>query len=307
MHQGRRSFADERNVTRWACPAEFGGQRLLFRTPASPPILTMLSALRLIGRRQIRSFRRRVQQVLGDVRYRRECIGGTAPLRDLTRYEWRASSQNGEDGIVRAIFARIGHGSRYYVEFGVEDGRQCNTRHLREAHGWTGLLMDGAHEDPAVNLHREFITAENIEALFTKYDVPREPDLLSIDIDGNDYYVWRALAPHRRPRVVVVEYNAMCGPIARVSIVYEPAFRWAGTDYMGASLQALVGVARDWGYTLVACDSIGVNAFFVRDDLIDGHFERRSAEALYRPPGFSPDGERTLGHPADTARRMQPV
>lgn len=246
-------------------------------------------------------------------RFRREVLGGTAPLRDLTRYEARVYSQNGEDGILRAIFARVGPGNRYYVEFGVEDGLQCNTRYLREVHGWTGLLMDGGHEDPARNLHREFITAENIGALFAKYAVPAEPDLLSIDIDGNDLYVWRALAPHYRPRVVVIEYNAMCGPTERLSIAYDPAFRWAGTDYMGASLQALVSAFREWGYTLVACDSQGVNAFFVRAALVDGHFVRRSAEELYRPPGFGPhpmfgpniDGRR--GHVPDPTRRMVPV
>lgn len=267
----------------------------------------MRAALAKLRYRLARSVAKRVRPVLGELRYRREVLGTTAPLRDLTRYERRIFSQNGEDGILQAIFARLGHGSRYYVEFGVEDGRECNTRYLRERHGWTGLLMDGGHENPALNLRREFITAENVNALFEQYGVPREPDLLSIDLDGNDYYVLRALAQHWHPRVVVAEYNAMCGPTARRSIAYDPAFRWSGTDYMGASLQALVGVTRAWGYTLVACDSAGVNAFFVRDDLVDGHFERHSPEALYRPPGFSPDGGAHFGHPPDPTRRMQPV
>ncbi len=268
----------------------------------------MLATVSAFWRRQGRSLRKVSRRAIADVRFRREVVGRAAPLRDLTRYEMRVRSQNGEDGILRAIFARIGPGSRYYVEFGVESGRECNTRYLREAGGWTGLLMDGGHEDPAINLRREFITAENVEALFAKYGVPREPDLLCIDIDGNDYYVWRTLAPRWRARVVVVEYNAMYGPTDRRTIAYDPAFRWRGTDYMGASLQALVSVADRWGYTLVACDSRGVNAFFVRDDLLGGHFERRPAAELYRPPRFGPKvGGRHRGHPPDPTRRMQPV
>jgi hypothetical protein len=263
----------------------------------------MLRPLTVFARRQARSVRKRVRRAASELRYRREVLGGAAPLGDLTRYEMRVFSQNGEDGILRAMFARLGPGGRYYVEFGVEDGRECNSRYLREAHGWTGLLMDGGHEDPAINLRREFVTAENVGDLFAKYGVPSEPDLLSIDIDGNDYYVWRALAPRWRARVVVAEYNAMCGPTARRSIAYEPAFRWSGTDYMGASLGALVAVAREFGYTLVACDSAGVNAFFVRDDLVGGRFRPRPPEALYRPPGFA-DGR---GHPPDPSRRMHPV
>ena len=244
-----------------------------------------------------------MRRAAAELRYRREVLGGAAPLGDLTRNEVRVFSQSGEDGILRAIFARLGPGGRYYVEFGVEDGRECNTRYLREAHGWTGLLMDGGHDDPATNLRRESVTAENVGDLFAKYGVPSEPDPLSIDVDGDDHHVWRALAPRWRPRVGVAEYNAMCGPTERRSIAYEPAVRWSGTDYMGASLGALVAVAREFGYTLVACDSAGVNAFFVRDDLVGALVRPRAPEARYRPPAFA-DGR---GHPPDPSRRMRPV
>ena len=112
---------------------------------------------------------------------------------DLNLWERRYFSQNGEDGIIQEIFRRIGVKTSYYVEFGVEDGKECNTRFLRESQGWTGLMMDREHENPDINLRRESVTRENIETLFRKYGVPSEFDLLSIDIDSNDYYVFEQI------------------------------------------------------------------------------------------------------------------
>jgi hypothetical protein len=103
-----------------------------------------------------------------DIRFRREVLRSNAALRDLTRYERRVYSQNGEDGILQAIFARAGTTNRYFVEFGAEDGLQCNTRYLADHQGWRGLLLDARYDNPARALHREFVTAENINFLFTK-------------------------------------------------------------------------------------------------------------------------------------------
>jgi hypothetical protein len=251
-----------------------------------------------------RSARRIAAAARIELRYWSEVRLRRKPPHDLTRYERRVYSQFGEDGILRAIFGRIGTTNRYFVEFGVEDGRECNTRYLAERRGWRGLLMDLEHEDPRRNLHRERVTAENVNELFEKYGVPRAFDLLSIDIDGNDYWVWRSLAPHWRPRVVVIEYNASAGPVERRSIAYDPFFRWTGTNYQGASLAALAAVGTVQGYTLIACDSHGVNAFFVRDDLVEGNFARRALAELYRPPDFLPGGG---GHPPDPTRQLVPV
>ncbi|MEK7563930.1 MAG: hypothetical protein AAB544_06090, partial [Patescibacteria group bacterium] len=145
----------------------------------------------------------------------------------IERHEY---SQNGEDGMIAAIFAMIGTTNKYFVEFGVEDGIECNTRYLSKHKGWKGLLMDGSHENATLNLHKEFITAENIESLFAKHNVPKEFDLLSIDIDGNDYWVWKAVT-HYSPRVVIIEYNACIPYEPPVMIPYAPAFQWDKTDY----------------------------------------------------------------------------
>lgn len=216
---------------------------------------------------------------------------------DLRRFERRWFSQNGEDGILRIIFETIGVTNRFCVEFGVEDGRQCNTRYLLEKAGWSGLRMDGADHDLRFGpVRKEFITAENICALFAKYAVPPEFDLLSIDIDGNDYWVWRAIEGYS-PRVVVIEYNASLAPDQSRTIRYDPAFQWDGTSYFGASLRALAKLGRSKGYTLVGCESQGVNAFFVRDDLIGERFTVRSVEDTYAAPGYGVirDG-RFIGH-----------
>jgi hypothetical protein len=232
-----------------------------------------------------------------DVRFRREVLRSRAPIRDLTRYERRIYSQNGEDGILQAIFARVGTTNRYFVEFGVEDGSQCNTRYLADRQGWRGLLLDGRYEDPVRSLHREFVTAENINALFVQYEVPREFDLLSIDIDGNDLWVWSSIDERWRPRVLVIEYNSSVGPDTALTIPYDPAFSWDGTTYFGSSLRALCALAQLRGYALVACDSCGVNAFFVRAELVAALGEPATVGRAFRPPYY---GRHLCGHPVST-------
>lgn len=229
------------------------------------------------------------------------------PIRDISVFqrfipfiERREFSQNGEDGIIEAIIGMIGITNRYCVEFGVEDGMECNVRYLLKKRGWTGLLMDGGHEDPHINLHREFITAENIEELFRKHSVPEKFDLLSIDIDGNDYWVWKAIE-HFHPRIVIIEYNAHIPPEKATTIPYDPAFVWDKTDYYGASLLALKKLGEAKGYTLLGTDKHGVNAFFVESSLVPGHFTPPLWPETYHPPAFK--GKLGNRHPPDPHQR----
>ncbi len=143
--------------------------------------------------------------------------------------------------------------------------------------------MDSGHENHEINLRKEIINAENVESLFKKYDVPFEFDLLSIDIDSNDYYVWGAIRNYS-PRIVVIEYNANVPPDQSRTIPYTPNFVFPHTDYFGASLLALKKLGDEKGYTLVSCDNLGVNAFFVRSDLVN--FAIRNIEEIYRRPRF---------------------
>lgn len=216
----------------------------------------------------------------------------------LNPYQFKIFSQHGEDGILAEIFRRIGTTNRKFVEFGAADGFENNTTYLVRT-GWGGLWMDG---DPgAVRLARSnfavevaegrltvleaFITAENIEELFAKGGVPEEPDLLSIDIDRNDYHVWKNIKKYR-PRCVVIEYNGSFAPTVSWVVPYDPK-AWGLNGFgagNGASLGALVDLAREKGYSLVNCELAGVNAFFVRDDLLKDHFAAPfTAENHYEP------------------------
>ncbi|MCB9868248.1 MAG: methyltransferase domain-containing protein [Planctomycetes bacterium] len=213
-------------------------------------------------------------------------------LYDLERFERRVLSQTGEDGVLAAIFAEVGTTDCSYVEFGCGDGVQCNTAALRRA-GWSGLLMDGMAEPAAQDavIHREWIDADNIDALLCRHGVPREFDLLSIDLDGNDYWVWQAI--RHRPRVVVIEYNANLAVDQSLTIPYDPAHRWDGSDFYGASLRALAELGTSLGYRLVYCSQSGVNAFFVAEELV-GALPRQRVEDIYRPPNYWYRGARQL-------------
>jgi hypothetical protein len=220
--------------------------------------------------------------------------------RSVVRHGFKVCSQHEEDGILEAIFGRIGEGSRRFVEIGVGNGLENNTAYLLHK-GWAGAWVDG---DPAnahaithsfarllaerrLSFREVFVTAEKIEVLLRQLGAGDEPDLLSIDIDGNEWWVWRAL--HRfRPRVVVVEYNAGLGPSLPWVMPYNPNFRHPGTRAHGASLKAFEKLAADMGYRLVGCNWTGVNAFFVRTDLTDDERfpANQTAEYHYEPPRY---------------------
>jgi hypothetical protein len=202
----------------------------------------------------------------------------------LNRFEHQVFSQYGEDGILEEIFRRIGCGPRYFVEFGVGDGTENNTVALL-FQGWRGLWLEGNPRSArAIRSHfprvlsnsqllfsETFLTAENIAGHFEKAGVPQEFDLLSIDVDGNDYHLWWALREYR-PRVVVIEYNAIFSPNISWTLPYDPATVWDKSSWTGSSLQALFELGASLGYELVGCNFSGVNAFFVRRDLVSDHF-----------------------------------
>ena len=178
--------------------------------------------------------------------------------------EKKVWSQNGEDGVIAAIFALICTTSKFYVEFGASG--ENNTALLREQ-GWNGVWMDQGDCPPA---HKEFITAENINDLLAKYQVPVEFDILSIDIDGNDYWVWKAIK--HRPRVVVIEFNGYLDPAVPLTIKYNPNHQWNHDSYFGASVAALQKLGKEKGYKLAYVDFNLVNLFFIREDITNEDF-----------------------------------
>jgi hypothetical protein len=221
--------------------------------------------------------------------------------RDLRAFERRVYSQSGEDGILEEIFRRIGTETRWFVEFGVESGAECNCARLAMEAGWRGLFLEAdpgyferlaeryrAHE--GVRCVRSVVTSSNIERLLEENGVPHSFDLLSIDIDGNDYWVWKAIR-RWRPRVVVVEYNGAYPPPQRWVMKENPDYRWNGTTYYGASLASLTALAREKGYALVGTNSIGVNAFFVLAELATPErFLDPVLQYHFSPPAYGQHG-----------------
>ncbi len=190
----------------------------------------------------------------------------TAESIDLLKHREKIYSQSGEEGILKKIFSLIPSSTKFFVDFGASNGfKWSNTAYFREKEGWTGLSMDMKYENLDLNLHREMITKENINDLFRKYNVPNEFDLLSIDIDGNDFYVWMALKDYT-PKVVCIEFNPNFPPPADKIVIYNPNSIFDGSRYHGASMVALNNLGVYKGYTFV-CAS-GVNMFFIRNDLI---------------------------------------
>jgi len=258
---------------------------------------------------------REVRELLAEPRY-------GEPGR-LERHGYKVWSQNDEDGILQEIFRRIGAASRTFVEFGVSHGRECNTLKLL-VEGWRGLWMEASPQECAfarrihavpladgrLELLETAVSAENIDRLISGARVAGmgELDLLSIDIDGNDYHVLKAIRSVR-PRVLVIEYNGKFPPPMDVVPPYDTERVWDGSDYGGSSLQAIANLAARNGYRLVATNITGVNAFFVRGDLVGDKFAGGDVAALYNParvwvtPGFSaghPPGER-FGYVSDAS------
>ena len=219
----------------------------------------------------------------------------------LENFGYKVYSENDEDGIIQEIFRRIGTETREFIEFGVQNGLECNTHFLLH-HGWHGLWLEGdGHcckeignkfrpvlKNGQLKVINAFITRENIEELIDKNrnTMHKEvmPDLLSIDIDGNDCYVWESIRSVK-PRLVCIEYNGKFPPDLNWKQAYDQKHVWDKTDWQGASLKAMELLGREKGYVLVGTNLTGANAFFVREDLYsqDKFMKLNTAEELYNP------------------------
>jgi len=155
-----------------------------------------------------------------------------------------------------------------------------------------------------LDIKNERVTAENIQQLFKKYNVPKSFDLLSIDIDYNDYWVWKSIVDYN-PRVVIIEYNSSIPPTESKVVPYDSEAVWDGTNYFGASILALKNLGFVKGYTLVGCDSNGVNAFFCKSELLK-NFHIPSIDNLYRPPQYGEIiNDMHIGHPISTRKMIE--
>lgn len=197
-------------------------------------------------------------------------------LRDA---EFKVYSQFGEDGIIQYILRHCENVPSTFVEFGVENYTEANSRFLLEGFHWRGLIIDG--NDSSMKSVREqdyywrhqltaiasFVTRDNINRIFTDNGFTGRIGLLSVDIDGNDFWVWESIQAVE-PAIVVAEYNSVFGSRRAVTVPYDPAFQRTRAHhsnlYWGCSLAALTVLANKKGYYLVGCNSAGNNAFYVR-------------------------------------------
>lgn len=219
----------------------------------------------------------------------------SADYGDIREAEFRVFSQWGEDGIIQYLVSRVHIERPVFVEFGVESYRESNTRFLLENDHWEGLVLDSgtAHLDfierselrwrYTIEGRSAFLTRENINQVIVDGGVDGDIGLLSVDVDGNDYWILEAVDVVS-PRILVVEYNSLFGPQAAVTVPYRANFdrrsaHWSGLLY-GASLAALHRLGEAKGYRLVGCNRAGVNAFFVRSDVV-GDLPVLSPEAAY--------------------------
>ena len=217
-------------------------------------------------------------------------------LEQLQHLEYKVYSQNGEDGVTLSLLKILGLLNRYSLEFGVEDGTECNTRILRD-YNFTTLSWDGFEVDESIGLYKEFISYDTIINTFEKYNVPKEFDLLSIDLDSIDFWILlRILSAGYRPRIMVVEINPTLGikdgdlythsqfasinqlplvidhPLSsqfmqlvdgRTDLLLYDYSSFSGTNYYGANSMAYKKLGAMFGYELVYCERTGTNCFLV--------------------------------------------
>ena len=246
-----------------------------------------------------------MQETLG--RIERRQLTAT-PTHDLQLSEFRAFSQWGEDGIIQFLLGYMQIERKIFVEFGADNYNfESNTRFLLTNNNWTGLVIDASNESiqalknsPTYVLYDlkavpAFITKDNINGLLRENGITGEIGLLSIDVDGNDYWIWNAIDVIS-PVIVVVEYNHRFGSDIAVTIPYEESFSRVRAHpskmYFGASLKALCRLAAKKGYAFVGCNSNGVNAFFVRTDKKPEFLRTLSAEEGFVPGSFGEIFER---------------
>ena len=216
-------------------------------------------------------------------------------IENLSEVEFQVFSQWGDDGIIQYLINKLDIPNKTFIEFGVENYTESNTRFLILNDNWTGYVLDGSEDNViyikndavswACELHAvsAFITKENINDLIKRVNFNKEVGILSIDIDGNDYWVWKEI-DCINPIIVIAEYNSVFGKNTSWTVPYDPAFvrkeKHFSTLYYGASLRALATLANEKGYEFIGCNSKGNNAYFIRRDKI-GPFRIKSVDEGY--------------------------
>lgn len=248
--------------------------------------------------------------LLGDMLAR--SVAAIENPQSLQELEFAVFSQFGDDGIIQWLVHKLQPASDVFVEFGVSNYRESNTRFLLIHNNWSGLVLDGSESNVEyikcdeiswkydLQSQAVFITAENINEVIASHGIRGDIGLLHIDLDGNDYWVWKAI-DIVRPDILVLEYNSVFGPDRAITVPYDPAFTRTKAHYsnlfQGASLAALCDLSAEKGYEFVGSNRAGVNAYFCRKGLDHG-LQALTAEEGYVASRFndSRDQDGALDH-----------
>ena len=231
----------------------------------------------------------------------------------LSKYEKKVTKKAAtiDEGVIEAALNIIGFESRFCIEFGAGDGYHYSFSHnLIENHGFGALLIEAGTESskkllerykdhPKVKAVQSFITVDNIEQLFSENGVPAVPDFITIDIDGNDYHIWKKITRFQ-PRLVCIEYNPSFPPPKQFIKEYKEDFAWSGDDYYGASMQSMIDLGKEKGYELIHCTSTGDNLYFVKKELFSKfNISDNSPATMYQLPRYGKYGRAIngKGHP----------
>jgi hypothetical protein len=206
------------------------------------------------------------------------------PYKNLQDYEFKIFSQWGEDGIIQRLVNNIEIKNKTFIEFGVEDFLESNCRFLMVNNNWSGYVIDSSDNNIKRLKHSSmywkydlhavsaFINKKNINRILRESNFDSDLGILSIDIDGVDYWIFQEIE-YFRPRILILEYNSIFGEDRTITVPYEEDFfrtkKHYSNLYYGASLPALIHLASKKGYSLVGTSSAGGNAFFVLDTLLN--------------------------------------
>jgi len=202
---------------------------------------------------------------------------------DISEHEYKVFSQFGDDGIIQFLISLVTPVDRLFVEFGVEDFLESNCRFLMMHNNWSGLIFDGSssaierirsrddHWKYDLEARSAFLSRENLNAELEQGLAGRTADLVSIDVDGNDYWLLDVL--DLRPAILIVEYNSVFGADRAITVPYRPDFDRTKAHYsnlyFGASLLALTDLATEKGYSLLGSNVAGNNAYYLRNDVLE--------------------------------------
>lgn len=186
------------------------------------------------------------------------------------------NSQKGRDSLINAVFNHIGVTNKYYIEFGAYNGITFSNTSFLRVNGWSGLLLDPEYENDSINLHKVFLTRENVLNVFKHFKVPTEFDFLSVDIDGNDYWILKEILSVYSPRVIMTEVNVRFNNTESYTQPYREDFTWDGRSWCGASPLAMVKACSNYTPIHLYLDDL----FLVRKDLCS----EKSLSEIYPKP-----------------------